>query len=183
MVSKDTKFEWRLGATCLENHADPPEDTLGELSHFELGIRRFCYECNREVSIDIGRDRLKVFLDPDICILLEDRLPQKIENLVNNESIEIEFSESCCIKIKLVPVGSKIAFDFQYFGYLISNNFTLNYQTKIWKIDRNRVLAELKQFVGEVVQMAVDGDYITPQEKQEFLRPIANTVFPSVVSQ
>jgi hypothetical protein len=182
-MSNDAKFEWRLGSPCLENYADPPEDTLGELSHFELGLRRFCYECNREVSIEIDGEKIQVFLDPDICMLLEDELPKKIGKLLNNKPTEIEFVESCCFAIQLVPIGSQISCNLKEFGYLVPNNFTLRYRKKSLELDRTQVLVELKQFVNKVMQMAVDGGYITTKEQQEFLMPIADIVSPSVFYQ
>ncbi|NJM61714.1 MAG: hypothetical protein HC849_18375 [Oscillatoriales cyanobacterium RU_3_3] len=80
-----------------EKYVDPPDDSLGELSHFELGLKLFCFECDRPVSIEIGEEKLKVFLDPDICMLLEDELPQKLSDLSQDKPIQIEFVESVCI--------------------------------------------------------------------------------------
>ncbi len=45
------QFKIKLGEPLLEKFADPPEDVLGELSHFEIGIRRFCYEGDRPIFI------------------------------------------------------------------------------------------------------------------------------------
>ncbi len=179
----NAKFQWRLGGLCLEKYADPPEDTLGELSHFELGIRRFCYEFNREVSIEINGSKIKVFLDPDICMLLEDKFPDIIANLLNNKPTEIEFVESCCVRIELVPSGSQIICNLKHFGYLLADNFTLNYQNKMLELDRTQAIAELKQFVNDVMQMALDGGYITTKEKQEFLKPITDNLPLSAFSQ
>ena len=75
-MNNTQKFEFRIEELCLEKYADPPEDPLGELSEFEMGIRRFCFECNYEVLIQIGDERKRVFFDPDICMLLEENLPK-----------------------------------------------------------------------------------------------------------
>ena len=73
-----SNFTIQLEQPNCEKYADPPEDSLGELSHFELGLKLFCFECDRPVSIEIGAQKVKVFLDPDICMLLEDELPKKL---------------------------------------------------------------------------------------------------------
>ena len=75
------KFKIRLGEPLLEKFADPPEDVLGELSHFEIGIRRFCYESNCPIFIEIGKEQIQVFLDPDISMLLEEDLSTQIAQL------------------------------------------------------------------------------------------------------
>ena len=54
-----------------------PEDALGELSDFERGLRRLCFECNHRVLIEIGDEKFDVFLDPDIILVL-DNLPKQI---------------------------------------------------------------------------------------------------------
>jgi hypothetical protein len=53
-MNNSQKFNFQLGERFLENYADPPEDPLGELTHFEMAIRRFCFEYDHTVSIEIG---------------------------------------------------------------------------------------------------------------------------------
>ena len=67
----------------FDKYSAPPEDPLGELSYFEMGIRRFCFERKHKVSIQIGNERIFVFLDPDICMIL-DRLPQQVSELAQD---------------------------------------------------------------------------------------------------
>ena len=164
------KFDICLEQPCLENYADPPEDPLGELSHFEMGLRRFCFECNRQVSIKIGEERIIVFLDPDICMLLEDRLPEQVSKLSQDKKIEIEVVESCCLIIELVPCVNQINCTLKKFGYSSTK--------KYFELDKTQVLGVFRRFLDEIMQLAVDGDYITSDEKDEFLTP----AFPSDAS-
>ncbi|HBL11394.1 MAG TPA: hypothetical protein DD379_08305 [Cyanobacteria bacterium UBA11162] len=61
-------FNFKIAERNLENYALPPDDPLGELSDFELGLRRFCYECDRRVVVEIGEIQFTVFFDPDfVC--------------------------------------------------------------------------------------------------------------------
>lgn len=115
-VNDSAKFDISLEEACLENYVYPPEDPLEELSNFEIGLRRFCFECNRQVSIEIGEERIIVFLDPDICMILEDRLPEQVSELSQGKKIEIEFVESCCLIIELVPCVNQINCTLKEFG-------------------------------------------------------------------
>jgi len=160
----------KLGEPLLEKFADPPEDILGELSHFEMGIRRFCYESDRPIFIQIGEAQIQVFLDPDISMLLEENLPEKIAKLSRGETIRLEFVESCCVTIELVPVGSKVNCNLQYFGYSTdNNNFSLNGSYKQFQLDRQQVLETLTDFLIKISDMAAEKGYITRQERDDFL--------------
>ena len=163
-MNNTQKFEFRIEELCLEKYADPPEDSLGELSEFEMGIRRFCFECNYEVLIQIGDERKRVFFDPDICMLLEENLPKQVLALSQGKRIEIVFAESCCVTLKFVPVGSKISCTLQEFGY--------SSKQKYFEFDKNQILEVFRNFLDEVMSKAVDGGYITSEEKERFLLPM-----------
>jgi hypothetical protein len=168
-----SNFTIQLEAPNGEQYADPPEDSLGELSHFELGLKLFCFECDRPVSIDIGEQKVKVFFDPDICMMLEDELPQKLSELSQGQPIKIEFVESVCITIELQPLANNlINCNLKKFGYLSPNQFTLKSRNKHFELNKTQVIAELKEFVEQLMEMALNGGYITPEEKQEFLMPL-----------
>ncbi|NEP80479.1 MAG: hypothetical protein F6K39_21300 [Okeania sp. SIO3B3] len=166
------KFQIILGEPLLEKFTDPPEDVLGELSHFELGIRRFCYGCDRPIFIEIGKEQIKVFLDPDISMLFEENLPTQIAQLSRGEKICIEFVESCCLTIELVPLGNNINCNLQYFGYSDNNkNFSLDGSYKQFQLDRQQVLETLTDFFIKIADMATETGYITTQERDNFISP------------
>jgi hypothetical protein len=166
-----------------EKFAGAPDDSLGELSHFELGLKLFCFECDRPVSIEIGEEKVKVFFDPDICMLLEDELPQKLSELSQGKPIKIEFVESVCITLELHPLANdKISCNLKKFGYLYPNQFTLKSQNKHFELNKTQVITELKEFVEQLMEMAVNGGYITPEEKQEFLMPLGEIAPASAIS-
>ena len=166
-----------------EKYAGAPDDPLGELSHFELGLKLFCFECDSLVSIEIGQEKVKVFLDPDICMVLEDELPKKISELSQGKSITIEFVESVCLTLELQPLANdRISCNFQKFGYLSPNEFTLKSQNQQFQLHKTQFITELKEFLEQLMQMAVNGGYITPEEKQEFLMPLGKIVPVSAIS-
>jgi hypothetical protein len=162
-MNNNQNFNFILEERFLENYAASPEDPLGELTHFEMAIRRFCFECDRKVLIEIGDEKIQVFLDPDICMILDDNLPEQIRKLSQCKPIEIDFAESYTLTIKLVPTDDRIICTLSKFG-------TSGWE-KMFEFDRTHVLYVLRGFLQEVMQLAVDEGFITPEEKQEFIRP------------
>ncbi|MEG4394793.1 hypothetical protein [Microcoleus sp. BROC3] len=166
-----------------EKYADAPDDTLGELSHFELGLKLFCFECDRLVSIEIGEEKLNVFLDPDICMLLEDELPKKLSELSQGKPINVEFVESVCITLELQPLAQdRISCNLKKFGYLSPNQFTLKSRNQHFELNKTQVITESKEFVEQLMEMALNGGYITLEEKQEFLMPLREIAPASAIS-
>lgn len=161
-------FNIRIEEPCLENYSEPPEDPLGELSDFEIGLRRFCFECNHQISIEIGDERKLVFLDPDLCMILYE-LPEQISKLSEGQKISLDFPESWMI-IDLLPTAGKITCTLRKFGY--------SSEQKNFDLDHTQVLGVLRRFLDEVMEMAIDKGYIRREEKEEFIRP----AFPSDVS-
>jgi hypothetical protein len=178
-----SNFKIHLEEPNCEKYADPPDDSLGELSHFELGLKLFCFECDRPVSIEIGAEKIKVFFDPDICMILEDNLPQKLSDLSQGKPIQIEFVESVCITLELQPLANdKISCNLKRFGYLSPKQFTLKSQNQHFQLNKNQVITELKEFVEQLIEMALNGGYITPEEKQQFLIPLREIPTASAIS-
>ncbi|NEP86900.1 MAG: hypothetical protein F6K18_08675 [Okeania sp. SIO2C2] len=139
------------------------------MSHFEMGIRRFCYWCDRHILIEIGKEQIKVFLDPDISMLLEEDLPTKIDQLSRGGTIRLEFVDSFCLRIELVPLGNKVNCNLRYFGYLDSNkNFSLDSSYKQFQLDRKEVLETLLTFASRL-QTWQQKQVILPGKKETIL--------------
>jgi len=182
-MNKYSNFTIHLEEPNCEKYAEPPDDSLGELSHFELGLKLFCFECDSLVSIEIGQEKVKVFLDPDICMMLEDELPQKLSDLSQGKPIKIEFVESVCLTLELQPLANdRISCNFKKFGYLSPNEFTLKSQNQHFQLHKTQVITELKEFLEQLMQMAINGGYITPEEQQEFLIPLRTIAPASAIS-
>ena len=170
-------FKIRLKEPDLFNDAEPPEDPLGELTHFQLGIRRFCFECNHVVVLEIGAEKFQVFLDPDICMILESGLPEQINQLSQGQQIQIDFFESMCLFLVFQPLKSdRLRCTVKKIGYISEKHFTLKTSDRLFELNQTQVLTELKQFLEQLMQMAVTGGYITGEEKQGFLMPLREVV-------
>jgi hypothetical protein len=163
-VNNIQHFDMKIEELCVEHYPDPPEEPLGELSEFEMGIRRFCFEHNYQVSIQVGNEIKRLFLDPDICMLLEDNIPEKVLALSEGKPIEIVFLESSSLIINLVPIDDLINCTLQDFGY--------SSKQQLFKLDKNQVLEALKSFLYNVMEKAVIAGYITSTQKEKFLRPM-----------
>lgn len=170
-------FKIQLKEPYLLRDTDPPEYPLGELTHFELGIRRFCFECNRVVSLEMGTEKVEVFLDPDICMILEDEIQEKISQIYQGNIIQIDVFESVCLSLVFEPLNrDRLRCTWKKFGYVSAEHFTLKTSDRPFELNKFQVLSELSQFVELLMQMALDGGYITAEEKQEFLMPLREMV-------
>lgn len=156
------QFKIRLAERNLENFASPPDDPLGELSAFALGLRKFCYEYDHKVIVEIGEIKFNVFLDPDICILLEDRFCENIADLAKGKTIHLDFVESHWIMIKLIPVAKEVQCYLREFG---------NSDEKLFMLDKQQVLDELRGFLTHLMELIVSLNYISLEDKNEFIKP------------
>ena len=158
-----SKFKIAIEERNFKNYALPPEDPLGELTNFELGWRRFCYDRDRRVLIEIGYLEFSVFFDPDICSLLEDDFPKKIQDLELGKTLRIIFAESYNLNVVLMPIGKKINCQLRKFGdFQYASDFEL---------DKEQVLTVLKVFLEEVTQLAVNTGYLSLEDKEKFIAP------------
>ena len=162
-MKKTNNFNFKIAERNLENYALPPDDPLGELSNFELGLRRFCYECDRRVVVEIGEIQFTVFFDPDICMLLEDQFPEQIGELERGKSIRIYFAESYNITVILTPIGDQVQFQLR--------KFTYEPNQQEYELDKSQVVGELRRFLVEVMELVVNLGYVSLEDKGRFIAP------------
>ncbi|MEH2364069.1 hypothetical protein [Nostoc sp.] len=155
-------FYLQLAEPCRENWFIPPEDPLGELSHFDMGLRRFCFEHNQKVLLEIGDEKQELFLDPDIILIL-DEIPEKIDELYRGKKNELDFPESRMI-IYLEPRKEywRIGCTWRKYGYSI--------EEKSFELERKQLFQMLKTFVKKILTQAVDKGYIQDREKTKFMK-------------
>ncbi|MBD2199193.1 MULTISPECIES: hypothetical protein [Calothrix] len=161
-MNSTQKFSLELAELCREKWFSPPEDPLEELSHSEIQLRRFCFENNQKVIMEIGDQKQDLFLDPDIILILKE-LPQVIFRLDRNENIEISFPESE-MTLYFQPVdNSKLKCIWRSYGESIA--------AEEFSLDKYQFIKVLKVFLDKILTKAVQLDYITLTEKNEFLLP------------
>lgn len=162
-MDKINQLKIRLAERNLEIFTPPPDDPLGELSDFELGLRKFCYEYDHKVIIEIGETKFNVFFEPDICILLEELFPEKIAELEQGRTIYLEFVESSRMFMKISPVNNEIKCYLKECWY--------SKEKRLVMLNKQQVLDELKRFLNELMELAVHLGYISLEDKNEFVKP------------
>jgi hypothetical protein len=155
-------FNIKLDEPCELELYSRPEDPLGEFSPFEMGLRLFCFEQNHRVLIEISNEKKYVFLDPDICSVIE-TLPEDISNLSRGETVEIVFSEVMTL-INFAPIDEKVVCTLRTFGY--------SHDAKSFECSLTQVIEALSHFVNELISLAVTGGYIRQEEAELFLNQI-----------
>jgi hypothetical protein len=163
-MNKIAQLKIRLAERNLENFADPPDDPLGELSDWELGLRRFCYQYDHKVTVEVGETRFNVFLDPDICILLKDISPEQIGDLEQGKIIRLDFAEIYHITIIFTPVEDKVN--------CLLREFSYSHEAYNYLLNKQQVLDELKLFLTELMELAVNMGYISLEDKEEFIKQV-----------
>lgn len=67
----------------------------------EMNLHKFCYEHNHEVFIKFNNKEVKVYLNPDILMLMEDNFLHNLKEFKrSNKGLRIDFVESCDLTIK-----------------------------------------------------------------------------------
>lgn len=163
-MKEPANFYFKVADRNLEDYSLPPEDPLGELSKFEFGLRRFCYECNRRVVVEIGESEFTVFFDPDICILLEDGFPEKIGKLEQGQTIRIDFVESYEISVILTPEGELL-------NCQLFKKFDEQTNQAEYKLDKEKTLWSLRIFLFKILGLAFKENYIDLEDIYKFVKP------------
>ena len=160
-----SKFTIKITEHLANSSPMKPEDSLGELSQFDLGLRTFCYEFNRIVIVRIGDFQFQVPFDPDICILLQDiHLPEQIKKLAEDKAMRLEFMESADILLMFYGMGEKVNCRLIKFP-------ADSVKDQFYVLEKAQVLSELKGFLNDVLSMAVDRGYISLADKDDFIAP------------
>jgi len=154
------EFTIRIGDPISAPELLPPEDPLGELSPLQMGLKRFCFERNHVVVINMGDDALRVSLYPDVCLLL-DWLPARLAELRAGRRAVLELPESM-MAIELMPEDHSVHGVWRKFGY--------SREMKSWRFDRSTVIDALDQFFRELLRRAVEAGYVTAEDADGALR-------------
>ncbi len=82
------------------SYSSPPEDPLLELTPEEMHLRKFCYEHNHEVFLRINKYEVKVYFEPDVLMLMEDRFLHDVKKFKRgNKDLRIDLMESTLLSL------------------------------------------------------------------------------------
>jgi len=93
-MNNQDQFSITIGDSISREHdeAADPQDPLGELTDFEMGLWRYCYQNNRRILITVGDRSLVIELDLDVSIIF-DELKDAIARLSSMQDAKISFYE------------------------------------------------------------------------------------------
>jgi hypothetical protein len=151
-------FDIRLGGPEASESFDPPDDPLGELTPFQMGMRKFCFEKNRQVVIELGGERFNVLLFPDICLAI-DWLPDLIADLAGNRSTDLSLPESF-MTFNFAPSGDEVTATLSRFGSRPAE--------QRWELDARQLRAKMESFLADILARAVKDGYVVDAEARAF---------------
>jgi hypothetical protein len=160
-MSKLAEFQILLKEPVQWAGAIAPEDPLGELTAFEMALKRFCFEQNRRVLIEVGHRSMDVYLTPDIRGVL-DELPSKVGQVARGEAAFIGFPESQ-FNLAFEPMGNEIKCILSKYGQSVNS--------ERFMLDTTQVLTNLRHFLQELIDLAVTQKYIISEQGNAFLAP------------
>lgn len=159
-------FALYRGATLAEQYDEAPEDSLNEFTPTEFGLRRFCYDLNCRIIIEVGAVQETIFLHPDISLALDD-FPSVITKVTEGTWAVLEFPENS-LALKLIPSHEGITCTLRQYG------------TSVWEAGaeagREQVLHELAHFYRGVIEQAVALGYVEAPEGRQLLAELPETM-------
>ena len=154
-----THFALRRGAPITEHYASAPDDPLGELTAVEIGLRRFCFDLNCDVIVEVGAYQATILLYPDISIALDD-LPNVISEIAVGEKTLLAFPDST-LDLNFTPSFQGLVCTLSHFGTALWEKST--------EVSQEQVLRELKHFYTSIIEQAITLGYIPAVEGQALL--------------
>lgn len=161
------KFSLQIQETIKDNFYNPPEDELDELSEFEIGLKRFCFEQNRYVLIQLAGKKIQLHLYHDILDALEEKWCLKILELPAGNKASITFND---FFLEITPILNKnlAACEFTILGTGEYHHCTLYL---------SRFLDTMRIFLDEVLGSAVKEGYINAEDIAKYLGWQLNSIY------
>ena len=158
-MEKLDKFNIINGEVIKDNFCNAPEDELGEFSEFEMGLKHFCFDHNRYITLEIGEVEKTIHLYYDVLDPIENGLCLEILNLAKGYKIVINFNDFLLymnpnlslqiIDCRLETIGTKEAY-----CYILSLSDTL---------------AKIHFFIDSILTHAVEKDYLNQSDIFKYL--------------
>ncbi|BAY83403.1 hypothetical protein NIES267_28920 [Calothrix parasitica NIES-267] len=153
-------FNIQLQELIKNDFYDYPEDELNEYTDFEICLKRFCFNNNRNVLLEIGGEKIILHLYHDILDALEDRWQEKITKLYALNRVNITFGSDFDLTFHPIKNKDEVICEYTFLGMgeYKSCNLCLSQVVKI-----------MNCFVNEVFEIAIQQDYITTEDFAEFI--------------
>jgi len=152
-------FNIQLKELNKDNLYDAPQDELNEYTDFEIGLKRFCFDNNRNVLLEIGDEKIVLHLYHDILDALEDRWREQISKLATANKVNITFGSDLNLIFHPIQNKDQVICEYTFLG-------TGEYYSCILRL--SLVFKIMNSFVNKVFHMAIQQDYITAEDFIEF---------------
>jgi hypothetical protein len=143
-----------------DNFYQYPEDELNEFSEFEMGLKRFCFDHNCSISIQIDNEKFDLHLYHDFLDALEDKLCEKVLSLQAGNSGNIMFGDYLYLSCQPIKELNEIDCKFIMVG---------TGKSKIYSLCLSDFLEKLYCFINEILEIAVQENYIHRKDIHEYL--------------
>jgi hypothetical protein len=137
----------------------PPEDPLGELTPWQIGIQRYLFENNHRVLLEAAGHIEHVYFTPDVVSHVA-RFPKNLIDLREGRRTDIDFPESMLV-VELTPRGDLVEGVFRKFGYDVWR--------RPFQAASSEVVESLTSFITTIVDQAVAGGYVTRADADAYL--------------
>lgn len=134
-------------------------DPLDELTEFQRGMTRFCFEHNRRIELRVADVRKVLMLYPDLLMRL-DELPESIAALAAGGQLALEFPES---GFNLTCRAGDAA------GCTVTS-YGQSVNVASSRCDPGVVVKAFRELLSHVLREAIDSGYISHVEATEFIR-------------
>ncbi len=154
-----SNFDIQIQSPVKEDWYDPPSDPLNEYTDFEIGLKKFCFEHNRYVLLEIGNQQVKLHLYHDILDALENNWGKRLFQLAAGKEIWIAFNY---LILKLLPNPSKneVTCQVNFLGESTSESYT---------ILLDKFIEKMSNLIDEILKTAIQEDYINTEDIEKYL--------------
>ncbi len=153
-------FNLQLQEFIKDYFYDYPEDELNEYTDFEIGLKRFCFNNNRNILLEIGDKKIILYLYHDILDALEDRWHEQIIKLSVGDRIYICFGSYLDLTFHPIQNKDEVICEYTFLG-------TGKY--KSCNLCLSQVVKIMNSFVNKIFNIAIQQGYITTEDFAEFV--------------
>jgi hypothetical protein len=160
-MKEQSKINILIDKIIQDDFHDYPEDESDEFSEFEMRLKRFCFDNNRDIVMQIDETDFRLELYHDVLDALEDELCEKILRLQSGSQEYITFGSYLYFNLKPDKERNSLTAELLIITTGESHLYTFclsNFSEKI------------NLFINAILNLAVQQGYICKEDVKESLR-------------
>ena len=159
-MDNSQNFNIQLQEFIKDDFYHYPEDELNEYTNFEIGFKRFCFDNNRNVLLEVGDVKIILHLYHDILDALEDRWYEQITQLASRNKVNITFGSYFNLIFYPIKNKDEVICEYSFLGMG---------EYKTCNLCLSQVVEIMNLFVNQVFDMAIQQKYITTKDFIKFI--------------